>query len=72
MRIYILVNTEEEFADWCRYNHVNPVGVRCVLDGRELRGKLVSGDRVIDARVASPLICSPAQANKVAQAQLHG
>lgn len=58
MRVYVLVNSEPEYADWCVLNHVNPLAARCVVNPHELRGKLRPGDRLIDARPA-PLMCQP-------------
>lgn len=50
MLVYVLANSQQEFADWCVRESVHPAGVVCVVDPNTLRGKVRHCDRVIDAR----------------------
>lgn len=68
MNVFVLADTMEQFADWCVRNGVNPLGVRCVLNPRDLRGKIKSGDRLIDARAQSPVMCQPGLTHQMATA----
>lgn len=50
MRVYVLTETPELYADWCARHRVNPLAAVHVFDPRSLRGKVQKGDRVVDAR----------------------
>lgn len=64
MRVFVLANSREQFADWCRSNGVNPVAVNCVIDPRDLRGAIKTGDQIFDARAITPPahVCQPFRA----------
>lgn len=50
MRVFVLANSEKEYADWCHIRGVNQSAATCVLNPRSLRGQIAKGDQVIDAR----------------------
>jgi hypothetical protein len=54
MRVYVITETPELYADWCARHRVNPLAAVRVSDPRELRGKVQKDDQVIDARVKIP------------------
>jgi hypothetical protein len=56
MRVYVLAESFEQYADWCNRNQVNPVAGICVLDAGTLRGNLTPSDRVFDARPVKAVI----------------
>lgn len=62
MRVFMLVNTVAEFADWCARSGVHPTAVVCVTDPGSLRGKMQRCDQLIDARLPPPLSLQPPSA----------
>lgn len=50
MRVYVLTETPELYADWCARQRVNPLAAEHVRDPHSLRGRVGKDDRVIDAR----------------------
>ena len=51
MRVYVLTESKQQFADYCAAVRLNPAAAECVLDPLALRGKVQRDDKVIDARM---------------------
>lgn len=50
MRVYVLADNQQQFADWCARQRVNTAAAECVLDPFSLMGKVAQDDRLIDLR----------------------
>lgn len=54
MRVFVVVDSQQHFHDWCARNRVHPAAAVCVIDLNSVRGQIQRGDIVVDARITQP------------------